>query len=56
MVVVLIAAAAVTAFIGETVDTIVIGTIVVLNGAVGFIQEYRAQRVLQALRTFRATR
>ena len=50
MVVVLLVAGVVTMLTGEVVDTIVIAAIVVLNGVVGFIQEYRAQRALEALR------
>lgn len=54
MVLVLIVAAVVTSITGETTDTIVIGAIVLLNGVVGFIQEYRAQRALEALRNLEA--
>jgi P-type Ca2+ transporter type 2C len=50
MVLVLVVAGVVTALTGEVTDTIVIGAIVVLNGVVGFVQEYRAQRALEALR------
>ena len=50
MVLVLAVAGVVTALTGELIDTIVIAAIVVLNGVVGFIQEYRAQRALEALR------
>lgn len=50
MVLVLAIAGVVTALTGELIDTIVIAAIVVLDGVVGFIQEYRAQRALEALR------
>ncbi len=50
MVIVLVVAAVVTALTGEVADTVVITAIVVLNGVVGFVQEYRAQRALESLR------
>ena len=46
---VLAAAAAVTAVIGDVIDTAVIGAILVLNGLVGFAQEGRAERAVEAL-------
>jgi Ca2+-transporting ATPase len=42
MILVLVAAAAITAVIGNLKDTVVILAIVVLNAIVGFVQEYRA--------------
>ncbi len=50
MTLLLAAAAVVSGFIGEFQDAVVILAIVVLNAAVGFIQEFRAERAMTALR------
>ncbi len=47
---VLLAAGLVTALMGHWVDTIVIVAVVVLNAAIGFLQEGKAERALQAIR------
>ena len=47
---ILIAAAVISALVGERLDAVVILAIVVLNGVLGFLQEEKASRALAALR------
>jgi P-type Ca2+ transporter type 2C len=50
LVALLLAAAAVSALIGESVEAVAIAAIVVLNGVLGFLQEAAAERAVLALR------
>lgn len=50
LVLILIGAGAVALYLGETVDAIAIALVVLLNGVLGFVQEWRAENALEALR------
>jgi Mg2+-importing ATPase len=52
LILVLIAAAVVSRYAGEPVEAAVIVAIVLVNAALGLVQEYRAERSLRALRRF----
>ena len=53
---VLMASAVITGFLGEWVDVGVISAVIIINAAIGFIQEGRAERALDAIAGMLSTR
>ncbi|KIL73508.1 cation-translocating P-type ATPase [Pseudobacillus badius] len=54
MVLVLIAATAISALMGEYIDSVAIFAIIIINGVLGFFQERKAEKSLQALKELSA--
>ena len=49
LILILLSAAVISLFLGELVDAVAIALIVLLNGLLGFVQEWKAERALEAL-------
>jgi P-type Ca2+ transporter type 2C len=52
----LLGASVLSAALGERLDAIAIGAIVIVNAVIGFLQEHRAERAVIALRSMTARR
>ncbi|MCI5800843.1 MAG: cation-translocating P-type ATPase [Oscillospiraceae bacterium] len=54
MIMILLAATVISVFMGETVEALTIVVIVLVNGILGFVQEFRTERTMEALKNLAA--